>query len=297
MASRKKPESVLSKIRKDLGHVELEWSPEVFLDTGIPDLNQVFGHPEQGIPYGRPIEIAGRESAGKSAIAWALAGIAQQQGAFVIWVDFENAYTRSWTEQRGVDPDKNFLVFQTYEGQFGKEKKSRIILGDELCDEVQRALPVIHQTYSDRIFLVMDSITAILLPEQTEDGPGGFKANIALASFLSRRFPLWTPMFRNYNVLPIFVNQLRQNPMQLFGNPWYSPGGNAQKYYYHARVRVARGKGGKVLGKKKQQVGIQGIITNIKNKSGGLEDSRVAYRIIFDGPTEFFDHQQLKKEE
>jgi len=285
--------SILSQIRKTLNHTELAWSPQNYLDTGIADLNRVFGHPEKGLPYGRPIEISGMESMGKTALVLTLAGIAQQRENFIVWIDFENSYDEDWVTLRGVDTKKNFLLLQTYEGTFDNEKEPRVILGSELCDEMEKALPIIHKQGNQRIFLVMDSIPAILLPNQVDEG---FKSNMALANFLSQRFRKWVPQFRSYNVLPVFINQLRQNPMQMWGSPWYSPGGNAQKFYYHSRVRVQRTKGGKVnhMGK---QVGIQGIITNTKNKSGGIEGSKVGYKIFFDGRTEFLDHKQLAKDE
>ena len=233
-------------------------------------------------------------SHGKTSLAWALAGIGQAQGAFVVLVDFENSYEESWTRKRGIDPDKNFMLFPIYEGIFPGEKDQRFIYGNELCTEVEKALPLIHKSY-DRIILIMDSIPAILLPERGDDNIAVFKQNQALAAFLSRKFPVWTGKFRAHNVLPIFINQLRQNPMQMFGSPDYSPGGNTQKFHYHARVRVRRMKGGKIP-QNGRVIGIQGKMTNIKNKSGGAEGSEVGYKIYFDGPTEFLKAEDLKKE-
>lgn len=286
---------ILSRVRKNLKHVELDWHPQDYLDTGIEDLNRVLGHPQLGLPYGRPIEISGWESHGKTSLATTIAGIGQAQGAFVVLVDFENSYEESWTRKRGVNPDKDFLVFSTYEGTFPGEKTPRAIYGNELCTEMEKALPMIRESYN-RIILLMDSIPAILLPEKDNESVSVFKQNQALAAFLSRKFPGWTAKFRTCNVLPIFINQLRQNPMQMFGSPEYTPGGNTQKFHYHARVRVRRSKGGKISQSGKT-IGIQGTMTSTKNKSGGTEGSKVGYKIYFDGPTEFLDADQLKKGE
>jgi len=82
--------------------------------------------------------------------------------------------------------------------------------------------------------------------------------------------------------------------MQMFGSPYYTPGGNALKFYCHSRVRVQRTKGGKVL-RMGQQVGIQGVIINVKNKAGGVEGAKIGYKIYFDGPTEFLPTERLKR--
>jgi len=295
MAKSSRSDKILSQVRRRLKHVELEWTPQAYLDTGNPMLNNVLGHPDLGIPYGRVMEVSGMESHGKTALVTTLAAIAQQQGAYVVWIDFENSYDPEWVKKRGLDTENDFLLFQPYEGMFGNEKSPRIISGNELCDEVEDALPLIHK-HANRIVLVVDSVPAILLTEEADSDVAdrNLRTNMALPMFLGALLRRWISKARNYNILLIFINQLRQNPMQLFGSPYYTPGGNALKFYSHCRVRVQRTKGGRVMHMGKQ-VGIQGVMTNIKNKAGGLEGSQIGYRILFDGPTEFLDPKEIKK--
>jgi recombination protein RecA len=290
-----KPQSIVETVRKGLRHLEVAWSPQTYLDTGIPDLNEVLGSRDLGIPYGRALEISGLESHGKTALALTLAALAQKQDAYVVWIDFENSYDDRWVRTRGLDPDHNFSLFQPYEGLFGSEKTPRIISGQELCDEVETALPLIHKQ-TECMVLILDSLPAILLAEEgnIDLANRNLRTSMALPVFLGALAKRWVPKARSYNILLIFVNQMRQNPMAMFGDPWYTPGGNALKFYLHVRARARRTKGGKILQKGKQ-VGMQGILSNVKNKVGGVEGSKVGYKIYFHGLTEFLSIEELKQ--
>ena len=92
----------LQEIRSRLSHMSLKWRPSLWLDTNIKLLNNVAGHTDKGLPYGRMIEITGWESSAKSANTLALAALAQRDGAHVIWGDIENSFEPDWAIQRGI---------------------------------------------------------------------------------------------------------------------------------------------------------------------------------------------------
>jgi hypothetical protein len=92
----------------------------------------------------------------------------------------------------------------------------------------------------------------------------------------------------------LFINQLKVSPMQKFGNPEYTPGGKALKFYCHIRVRAGRAKGGKILQAGKT-IGIQGIMRNIKNKAGGVEWSSCGYKLFFEGRLVIMAKEKIKK--
>jgi RecA/RadA recombinase len=96
--------STIQKIRESLGHVSMKWKPRDWLDTGIPDLNQVIGHKTLGPPFGKIIEISGWESQGKTALMMALAALAQRSNARIDWLDVENSFDPDWAAQRGFLP-------------------------------------------------------------------------------------------------------------------------------------------------------------------------------------------------
>src|SRR6185369_4100302 len=109
-------------------------------------------------------------------------------------------------------------------------------------------------------------------------------------------FRRWVGLAQSYNALILTTNQLRQSPNVKFGSPWYSPVGNAVPFYSHIRTRVMRTAGSKIVNKGKT-VGIKGVMTAVKNKTGGLEGSEVGYRIMFDGSIEFVNAKEVKKKE
>src|SRR5436190_18906445 len=94
--SRKVGLFIVERIRKRLKHYTAEKAPEYWLDTGDPDLNAVLGSRDRGVPYGKMYEISGRESSGKSALLYELAGMAQRDGAGAGLLDAEGSYEESW---------------------------------------------------------------------------------------------------------------------------------------------------------------------------------------------------------
>jgi RecA/RadA recombinase len=292
---------MVDAVRRKLGRQQLIWEPSTYLDTCNADLNTVLGHTERGLAFGRIMEISGRESHGKSALAFNLAALAQQQHqAVIVWADFENSYTVEWAAKRGLNTDE-VLVLQPYVAKFGKEKEERLCTGEELCSEVEAVIKTVHKQGADKIMLVLDSVASINLEAVQDAGIEGqnLKTNMELPKFMGQLLRRWTALAQTSNVLMLFINQLRQNPMAMFQDPWYEPGGNALPFHAHVRARVARvgGKKGSRILRSGKQVGIKGVITNRKNKAGGLEGSEVGYKIYFDGPIEFIKAKEAKEGE
>ena len=68
----------------------------------------------------------------------------------------------------------------------------------------------------------------------------------------------------------IVVNQLRQNPNVMYGNPEYTPGGTALKFFSSVRVnirRLAKSKGGIIKSIADNIVGIKSHVKTEKNKT------------------------------
>jgi RecA/RadA recombinase len=284
----------LEKIRKKLGHLTLDWKPSEFLDTGVPDLNEVLGHREKGLQYGRIIELAGWESQGKSMIALTIASLAQAQGALVIWADYENSFDETWAIQRGLNVEET-VVIQPYIGKFGKEANERLATAQELCEEVESIIKTNRKKY-DKMLLVGDSIAAMLTEGESDGGISGqtMRTNMELPMFLSKLFRRWIGLAQTHNVLMFFTNQLRSKPDQY--NPDYTPGGRAVAFYCHVRARIRRAKGGYIKDHGKN-IGIQGIIKNRKNKTGSPENGEVGFKYKYAGSLEFLKASKLEREE
>ncbi len=295
--------SDLERIRHALGHFTLEWTPTEYLDTGFPDLNEVLGHRERGLTFGRIIEISGWESSAKTALALSLAALSQQQGASVLWLDPETSFDADWAKIRGMEittddegqvvgPD-SFTLIQPYVGNFGKDKMPRMATAQELCVEAEEVLAAKRKRFK-KLILVLDSIPALLPEMEAEAGIEGanMRSNMELPMFLSRLLRRWIGLAQSYNCLIVLINQLRSKPDKY--NPDYTPGGNAVRFYSHVRVRIRRAKGG-VIKAKGKTTGMQGIITNVKNKSGSAERASVGFKLFFRGPLEFCDAAKLER--
>jgi len=278
---------IVDRVRKRLKHDPYRWEPGRWLDTGFPALNRVIGHREKGIPYGRIFEISGLQSHGKTAVALGLAAAAQSEGAQVIWADFENTWDRDWVKMRGVDPDSVWL-FQPYVGKFPGESDMRMISGQELCAEVEEAMKTLPMKKDARAILFIDSVAAITTIEELQAGADSqtMRTRMGLPMFLSSLLRTWVGLAQVHNVSICLINQLREQPMA-FGDPYYTPGGRAIEFYSHVRVRLRRKKR---LKSKTREVGLEGEMSAVKNKIGGVQGSTIRYRLRTDtGELEFFE--------
>lgn len=285
--------SEVDQIRAKLGHLTMQWEPTAWLDTGSPDVNDVLGSQAHGIPYGRIMEVYGMESNGKTALALSLCALAQQDGATIHWGDFESSFDPEWAAKRGLDASK-VRVFQPYVGKFEGEKEMRLSTAQELCQEIEAS---VASRKTNKQIIVVDSVTSMLVEGEATAGLTGrnLRSSMSHPVFLGALLRRWVGLSQSYSALIILINQLRQNPMQMFGSPWYTPGGNAPRFYSHVRVKLHRVKGGKMMHGGKM-IGVKGIITCVKNKVGGTEGAEIGYKMLFDGPIQFLSVKDLKKE-
>lgn len=286
----------IESIRKKMGHLTHDFAPVGFLDTKNSHLNGVLGC-DLGIPYGKILEISGNPSNGKTLIAIDLASAAQADGAEIIWCDFENSFDREWGLRRDLkcDPDSGtFHLLQPYVGIFGKEKTPRLIKGEEMLQEAESVMDLLHKKGAKKLFIVVDSVAAILTEEEESAGmtEANFRTTMSLPKVLNKLLRRWTPKLQAYAGIALFLNQIRVNPMKMFGDPTYTMGGNAMPFYAHVRARVKRVKGGRIL-KNGKMSGVKGIITNEKNKAGGVEGEACGYKMYFSGKSLFIDKSKL----
>lgn len=292
------PEAELALIRKKLRHPTRE-EIKYWLDTGSSELNRVMGSEEWGLPYGKMYEISGWESHGKSALLYYLAAKAQQDGAQCgIW-DLENSMDADWMTKRGMDP-KKVLPFKPIVGYFGTEKVKRPITAEEQCEEIELWMDRCYERNPNgRIFLGVDSIAGMMTAEEEAHGISeqNMRTKVSVATFLSYLMKRWQKRAASYNGMIVWVNQIRVAPGK-WGNPEYTPGGNATRFFCAVRVKVRRmGAAGRIL-KGGKCIGFKGVIQNWKNKAG--EDSRegaqIGFKQLFDGRSKYVPLSEVKPE-
>ena len=178
----KSTDAEMKEIRRKLGFLTFDAQPREWLDTGSRMLNAVLGSEEKGIAYGKMIELFGPESNGKTLFGLLLAGLAQADDAQVAWVDIENSLDRPWADWSRLFHFYPKLI------QKSKKEKPRLQTAEELCDEVELWMERRHAEGLNKLFIIIDSVTAMLVEDEAVAGntEANMRSKMGLSSFLSR---------------------------------------------------------------------------------------------------------------
>jgi recombination protein RecA len=219
---RKKINSIVAKIKKQEGEESVvtlsdEGSIRTIeaISTGIPLLDLTIGI--GGFPKGRIIELFGVEGGGKSSIALYTIASLQKRGGICGYIDLEQAINIDYASQLGVNVDE-LIISQPSSGDEGLRITEKLI---------QEGVDLV----------VIDSIASFV----TE---GELKKDIAdpnvatVARVMSQALKRLAYVVANAKSCLICINQVREKPGVMFGNPETTPGGRALKYYSSVRLQV-----------------------------------------------------------
>ena len=199
-----------------------------------------------GYPKGRVIELYGLESSGKTTLA--LQGIAQAQklGLACAFIDAEHALDPQHAIRLGVDTSK-LLIVQPNSGE--------------------EALQLVEALASSGNigFIVVDSVAALTPKAEIEGLIGDFKIGL-VARLMGQAMRVIVPVLKKTGTTVLFINQIRQQAVMFgHGNPEYTPGGKALKFYASVRIELKRT--GNVK-KGEEPVGTMVKARIVKNKVG-----------------------------
>lgn len=185
--------------------------------SGSHKLNEVLGG---GLPEGRIIEIFGPESSGKTTIALHAVAEAQKedQEKIALYVDAEHALDINYAKALGVDLE-------------------RMVLAQP--DTAEEALQIVELWMElDCVSIyVVDSVAA-MIPKAELEGDIGDNHMATLARLLSTTLKKLARLTHRTKTIGIFINQLREKPGVMFGNPETTPGGRALKFYASIRLDI-----------------------------------------------------------
>ena len=199
---------------------------EDVIPTGLPDLDAVFGI--GGVPKGRIIEVYGPESSGKTALALHIA----RQAPNALYLDADHGLVPWLCE--GL----HMLTVDTLE---------------DALEAVRVAAPAFD-------VIVIDTLAALPMMEDTVTDLHMRKCP---ANLLSRALPVLTAELANSGCTLVVVNQLRDIPGVMYGNPEKTTGGRALKFYASVRLGIRRIE---MLKEKSEIVGQRVRIRCVKNK-------------------------------
>lgn len=323
-------------LKKKMGMVTFNKPPKVWLKTGSKRLNSVLGSVTEGVPYGKLLTLAGKQSSGKTLLMLRLLGKAQQDGATVALVDVENSFDPDHSRKQGLDPgdpvlDENnqvigyskIALFQPEMGVFnetgrqkakarkaGRKKKTEVDdsefvenvrqqTAEELFELVKKWMIFQRQLNQNcKLALGIDSTTGIQPEEELNAGlvDQNMRTRLSLAQFLNQLTKELVSLALNTNCFTCLVSQLRTNPTKVFQNPDYVPGGNGVLFYPSSICWMRRLKN---IRKKGQIVGLESIIVNKKNKmgAGSVEGCECGIRAYYESTEwEFIDVETMLKE-
>ncbi len=177
-----------------------------------------------GLPKnsGKIVEIYGWESSGKSTLAQSIIANFQKEGVKCLLVDAEDSLDAKYSTNLGISL-KDLIVVQLdeYGGEGAYNKVEQLVSTGEIG------------------LVVIDSYNA-LQPLSIVQGEVGDSALGKHARMLNQAVMKCNILAIKYNVLFIFLGQLREKIGVLYGSPETTQGGNALRFYSHLRLKVSR---------------------------------------------------------
>lgn len=188
--------------------------------SGIPSLDYIMGI--GGVPKGTMVEVFGPPKAGKTLVALAFSGHAQQNGGKIGYVDAEHALQQTFLKLiPELDPEK----LEYSEPQNGEQAMN---ITKDFIELDEYAVWTI------------DSLHACV-PEAALTAEIGSKAQRArLAQLMSEALPVLAQLVSRTSSILVLINHIKTNPNTTFGKDWYTPGGSAPEYYSSVRLHVWR---------------------------------------------------------
>lgn len=229
-------DKAMKKLRKTLGDSKVRTASEKLdistIPTNIYDFDKnVLGI--GGMPRGRLVEISGSESSGKSTLAEHLVASVQKGGGVAVIFDLEGTYDPIWGAKAGIDNEKLILP--------------EVDHGEELYDQMMNLVGVVD-------LIVVDSVSAIISKgsaSKAVDEPEalGLEANLntkGLKKLINGRLDdkgkRITEKLSMTKTIIIFINQLRDNMMVVYGPKTRTSGGRALKHYASIRLEMSNPK-------------------------------------------------------
>lgn len=196
-----------------------------FIPTGSLTLDIALGG---GIPRGRYTQIAGQLSSTKTTQCAHIVANAQKMGLVCAWFDVEGTSDEDYFRQLGIDYDSLL-----YSRPDGSEEAF------DVCLELQKSGVV--------DLAVIDSIAA--LSPNKEQNKESLEDNLQMGITQKLLGEFFRKYQANNNRLNregkfgftlICINQIREKPT-VYGNPEYTPGGNAKDFAQSVDIRLRRG--------------------------------------------------------
>jgi len=219
---------VQSDQQKDIG---------LYLSTGVPNLDYALSgkYVGGGFKSGRIVEMAGPESSGKTLAAQHVMKEAQKAGGMAAFHDHERSFMPHLFSSFGGN---------TAPGIFTLRKPRSF---EESIDQMVDWMTIARKSglipFEAPLVGVFDSLHSMVPHaniERDKSQGQNMREKLALAQATSSELPALAQLAEENNTLIIFLNQLRMKPGMVYGDPRYTPGGDAINFYASVRVFLSR---------------------------------------------------------
>ena len=173
-----------------------------------------------GIPTGRIVHIYGKESSGKTTLALKILANAQRMNYFTAFIDMEHAISLNWAKMVGIDIEQLIISQPEFLEQAAE-------ITEKLID-------------NDVKVIIIDSVAALVTKEEL-DNPYDKNSMALIARGMSKFLRKINPKMSEKKATIVFINQLRDNIGQMYGNPDITPGGRAIKFFSSISVGLRAG--------------------------------------------------------
>jgi recombination protein RecA len=226
---------------KEIGANDEEQVVSDWLDTGFHELNEILsGDRNGGFGFGRIYEVYGPESCGKTALATKAMIEAQRRGGAAIFIDYERSFDLEMAMNMGLSDQRPFWIYSrpvTWEQGNTIAMKAAKLLRES--GKIDPKAPIV---------VVEDSIAAAIPKSMLYDAKGNRKElddltmndTTALARVTSTTLKMIHQLASELNVIVIYLNQIREKPGVLHGDPTTTPGGRAMRFYASGRLALGR---------------------------------------------------------
>jgi len=253
-----------------IGKNDSNQSVKDYLTTGILPLNKILsGRYDGGIPVGRITEIYGQSSSGKTMIATMALINTQKKKGIAVFLDYEHAFDVERAKSLGLSTnEKKWIYKQPNSAEDGFE------IAEKIMDIVRKSDAKIPIT------IVFDSIASMITRAELEAKyDPNMKTKLSLATLMSSALKQIASRASKLDITTIFLNQVRVNPGVIYGNPEYTAGGNAMKFYASVRVKLVKGK--KIENENKQIIG-ETITAKVEKNKIANPFQEITYNSDFD---------------
>lgn len=178
-----------------------------------------------GLPYGRMVEIYGKEGGGKDTIMDRILAGAQKDGAIACLIETEHKWDPSWAKLQGVDLES--LVFD----QPDSTESAQALIEDL----------VKKSSEEKRLVICLNSVAATASQKEVDEGVTGDAAMGEQGRLWSKFCRIIVPLLDQHQAMLILINQVRNKIGVMYGNPEITPAGVAIKHHSYLRLSVSHG--------------------------------------------------------